>query len=320
MTWCEPQIVTFNDKIKLDSGRLERIRGAVQRLDEFCEKDDQLRAARDGGVFLQGSVSTKTVIKPLADDEFDVDVVYPFKLDAFREGVTPSQIIQWFLDRLRQSDFYKNALIPRDRCARLDYAGDFHLDVIPATKSVAAHQPYAVPAKDLGSWITSDPAGFANWVAGRDSRSEAVDSDGVGRFVRSCRMMKRWRDEKLDAENAPTSILLVTMLGKHDPTSTGYNPPLEKPLYPQYKTDVAYLYDMLRLTHSCLRSSRRTAFLHPTILDEDLSQGWDAKNLEYFLERLQMCINWIYAGIYAGNEGDSIGHYRNAFGDTFPAS
>jgi hypothetical protein len=97
MTWCEPQIVKLNDKIKLDSGRLERIQGAVKRLDEFCEKDDQLRAARDGSVFLQGSVATRTVIKPLKGDEFDVDVVYPFKLGAFKEGVTPSQIIRWFL-------------------------------------------------------------------------------------------------------------------------------------------------------------------------------------------------------------------------------
>ncbi len=320
MTWCESQFVKFNDKIKLDSGRLERIRGAVQRLEEFCEKDDQLRAAMDGAVFLQGSVATKTVIKPLVDDEFDVDVVYPFKLSVFGEGVTPSGIIEWFLARLRQSDFYKNMLIPRDRCARLDYAGDFHLDVIPATKSVTAHQPYAVPAKDLGSWITNDSEGFATWVAERDSRSGAIDSDGVGRFVRSCRMTKRWRDTKLDPENAPTSILLVTMLGKHDPTIPGYDPPLENPLYPQYKTDVAYLYDMLRLTHSCLRSSRRTAFFHPTILDEDLSRGWDAKNLEYFLEKLQMCINWINVGIYAQDEGESIGHYTNAFGDSFPAS
>jgi Second Messenger Oligonucleotide or Dinucleotide Synthetase domain len=75
MTWCASQIVKFNDKIKLDSGRLERIRDAIQRLEEFCEKDDQLRAAMDSGVFLQGSVATKTVIKPLGDDEFDVDVV-----------------------------------------------------------------------------------------------------------------------------------------------------------------------------------------------------------------------------------------------------
>jgi hypothetical protein len=320
MTWCESQFASFNDKIKLDPGRLERIRSAAQRLEEFCEKDDELRVARDGAVFLQGSVATSTVVKPLANDEFDVDVVYPFKLGAFPEDVIPSQIIQWFLSRLRQSDFYTKILIPRDRCARLDYAGDFHLDIIPATKTVDAHQPYAVPAKDVGSWITSDPNGFANWVAERDRRSNATDNDGVGRFVRCCRMAKRWRDAKLSAESAPTSILFVTMLGKHDPTVTGYNPPLENPLYPQYQTDAAYLYDMFRLTYSCLHSSRRTAFSHPTILDEDLSRGWDAKYLNYFLERLQTSINWIYLGIYAQHETESIGHYKNAFGDSFPAS
>jgi hypothetical protein len=197
MTWCESQIVKFNDKIKLDSGRLERIGGAIKRLEEFCEKDEQLRAAGDGSVFLQGSVATQTVIKPLKGDEFDVDVVYPFKLGAFEEGVTPGQIIQWFLGRLRQSDFYRNMLIHRDRCARLDYAGDFHLDVIPGTQSAPGHQPFAVPAKDLGSWITGDPIGFSRWVADRDRLSSAIDGDGAGRFALCCRFMKRWRDSNL---------------------------------------------------------------------------------------------------------------------------
>jgi hypothetical protein len=259
------------------------------------------------------------VIKPSASDEFDVDVVYPFNLGAFNAGTTPAQITQWFLSRLKQSEFYKKILIPRDRCARLDYAGDFHLDVIPATQSLQTHRPYAVPAKDLGSWITIDPRGFAGWVSTLDNRSDGFDSDGVGRFVRSCRIMKRWRDSKLDAKKAPTSILLVTMLGKHDPTIKTYSPPLENPLYPQYQTDLAYLYDMVRLTHSCLRSSRRTAFFHPTIPDEDLSRGWDAQYLDYFLAQLQLCIARVAAGIYEQSEQESIGHYRDAFGDTFPA-
>ena len=121
-------------------------------------------------------------------------------------------------------------LIPRDRCARLDYAGDFHLDVIPATQSAPEHQPFAVPAKDLGSWITNDPIGFSRWVADRDRLSSAIDGDGAGRFARCCRFMKRWRDSNLDAESVPTSILLVTMLRKHDPTIKTYNPPLTDPL------------------------------------------------------------------------------------------
>jgi hypothetical protein len=192
--------------------------------------------------------------------------------------------------------------------------------VIPATKSVVAHKPYAVPAKDLGSWITNDPYGFTSWVSDQDRKTIAVDSDGVSRFVRSCRIVKRWRDAKLDAGKAPTSILLVTMLGKHEPTNPNYNPPLENPLYTEHKTDMAYIYDMLRLTHSCLLSARRTAFTHPTIIEEDLSRGWDTKHLGYFLERLQVCIGSIRSGIFAVDDKTSIAHYTNAFGDTFPAS
>jgi hypothetical protein len=111
MTWCESQVTKFNDKLKLDATRSGRITSAVKRLDEFCASDQELSAARDGGVFLQGSVATKTVIKPLANDEFDVDVVYPLTLEAFPDGTTPAQITRWFLGRLRQSDFYKDILI-----------------------------------------------------------------------------------------------------------------------------------------------------------------------------------------------------------------
>src|SRR4051812_20243580 len=97
MTWCEPQLVQFNEKIALDPARRERIAGAIKRLEEFCEKDAELSAARDGEIFLQGSVATQTVVKPLAGDEFDVDVVYSFRLEAFPKGTSPTQIVAWFL-------------------------------------------------------------------------------------------------------------------------------------------------------------------------------------------------------------------------------
>jgi hypothetical protein len=195
MTWCETQFTNFNEKLKLDSTRRQRIVGAVARFQQFCQTDEELSAASAGEVFLQGSVATGAVIKPLADDEFDVDAVYPFDLNVFQGGITPAQLIQWFISRLQSSEFYKNNLLPRDRCARIDYAGDFHIDIIPATSSIAATQPYAVPAKDLGSWVVNDPIGYANWVKAIDRNAVGVDQDGVSRFVRSCRMMKRWRDE-----------------------------------------------------------------------------------------------------------------------------
>lgn len=73
MTWCETQVTQFNEQIKLDSARVGRVAGAMKRFQEFCEKDDELKAGMAENVFLQGSVATKTVIKPLVGDEFDVD-------------------------------------------------------------------------------------------------------------------------------------------------------------------------------------------------------------------------------------------------------
>jgi hypothetical protein len=320
MTWCETQVARFNDIIKLDSARIARVTAAIQRLQEFCKKDDELKLAMAGDIFLQGSVASQTVIRPLAGEEFDVDAVYPFHLNAFPHDTAPRVILEWFLSRLKQSDFYKKNLIPRDRCARIDYAGDFHVDVIPATGTLDYHRPYAVPARDRRSSITNDPVGYTSWIEEIDRRASGINADGVGRFVRCCRMMKRWRDTNFSTTNAPSSIVLVTMLGKHDPSKKGYNPPLSDPLYPEYPTDLAYLYDMLRLTHSCIDAARRSAFMHPTLPKEDLARGWDERYLKPFMTLLQACIDNLRLGIYSRDEKASLKHYKDAFGDTFPTS
>ena len=317
--WCEAQFAEFNERIKLDSTRRGRIDSAISEFITFCQKDEQLSLARSEQPFLQGSVLTKTVIKPLANDEFDVDVIYPFSLNRFgTPRPSPQAIIKWFIDRLKKKKFYADRLISKSRCARIDYAGDFHLDIIPSTTDVEEHQPYAVPARDLAVWTTNDPRGFAQWVQQCDERGGGFNSDGDGRFVRGVRLMKSWRDQFFGEKSAVSSILLVTMLGKHEPTGI-YNPPLQNPIYPQYPYDAAYLYDMLRITHSCIVNPPHNAFKHPTITDEDLARGWDTDYLSLFLKRLTTCINELKNGIYAETEEKAIEHYRLAFGDTFPA-
>jgi hypothetical protein len=318
--WCSAQFATFNERIKLDLTRRNRIDSAISAFVSFCREDEQLSVAMSENPFLQGSVHTKTAIKPLTGDEFDVDVIYPFSLWKFQNAPpSPKGIIDWFISRLKNRQFYAERLIPKNRCARINYAGDFHLDIIPSTREVAEHQPYAVPARDLGSWITNDPRGFAEWVQTRDVRSGGIDTNGDGRFVRCIRMMKRWRDQFFGEQSAVSSILLVTILGKHDPTVKTYSPPLQNSLFPQYQTDAAYLYDMLCLTYSCLQGRiHQSTFHHPTIQDEDLARGWDETYLRLFLERLQKCIDHIQKGIYAQTDAESLLHYGNAFGSTFP--
>lgn len=133
--WCDQHFAAFNNSLKLDSTRQDRIDSAVARFIAFAKKDEQLKLAMAAEPFFQGSVATRTAIRPLASDEFDVDVVFPFKLAMFKnEHRNPSSIFEWFVARLQTSEDYRRRMEKKNRCVRLDYAGDFHVDLIPADR------------------------------------------------------------------------------------------------------------------------------------------------------------------------------------------
>jgi hypothetical protein len=317
--WCEQQFAQFNERLMLDRERAARIASAVKTFGDFCQEDSQLRAAMAEPPFLQGSVSTHTAVKPLRGDEFDVDVIYSFRLSAFAEADRrPMPLFNWFVSRLQTREFYRARLLRKTRCVRINYAGDFHVDIIPSTREASGHQPYAVPARDLSDWVTNDPIGFAQWVRHCDAAAGVVDRNGDGPFTRSVRSLKRWRDHFFGEDSAISSLLLTTILGKHEASRQTYNPPLSDPLYPKYKTDAAYLYDLMRLTHGCLVRPTPGAFMHPTIKDEDLSRNWDRKYLLLFLHRLATCIDHVRKGLYAQSDAESRAHFRRGLGESFP--
>lgn len=318
--FCDARFVQFDATIRLDPTRQGRIDSALSAFRSFCDNDDQLSVAMSEPPFLQGSVATKTCIKPLSKDEFDVDVVYGFSLSKFGQPAPgPKGIHTWFLSRLNTNAFYRERLEQKPRCARIDYAGDFHVDIIPSATDLQPHSPYAVPARDLAMWKTNDPKGLAAWVKKIDLRAGGNDSSGDGRFVRCVRIMKRWRDHFFTESDAISSLLLLTFLGKHDPTITTYQPPLDTPLFKTFQNDAAYLFDMLRITYSCLNSATDSAFRNPTIPTEDLGGEWKAHHLNAFMTRLKTTIHHLHSAISeTRSEQESIRQYKNALGPSFP--
>jgi hypothetical protein len=265
-------------------------------------------------------VSTGTAIRPLGNDEYDVDVIYPLRLTAWKEEHrNPVSIFRWFASRIEGIPAYKGKTAVKSRCVRVNFAGDFHMDIIPSTKEVAGHAPWAVPTKDLANWLTNDPIGLAKWVREKDAASGMRDGDGDGVFVRSVRYLKRWRDHFFGTDPRPSSILMVTILGRHEASIQSYSPPLPDPSYASNKRDAAYLYDLLRLTHGCTQREESKAFEHPTIAGEDLRRGWDAAFRERFLERVAASVRALKRGIDATNEAEAIEAYKAALGDTFPS-
>src|SRR5262249_17656373 len=61
--------------------------------------------------------------------------------------------------RLRDHGTYRDILELKNRCLRINYAGNFHLDIIPACPN--GGESIKVPDRARSVWVPSNPLGYA---------------------------------------------------------------------------------------------------------------------------------------------------------------
>ncbi len=185
-------------------------------------------------IYPQGSFRLGTSVKPLGRDEFDLDFVCHIPVNS--SNVTSKEIYGVVGKALRDHGTYEKMLEPKKRCWRLNYAGDFHMDITPSTID---EQHYGdgemVPDRELSRWKESNPIGYAEWVEAIDSISptgtsmrvtmesasiEPLDTDNSNNCVlkKFIQIIKRNRgvyfQEHSLSDYAPISILLTTIAAK----------------------------------------------------------------------------------------------------------
>jgi hypothetical protein len=182
-------------------------------------------------IFPQGSLRLDTTVKPLSHTEFDLDLVCLLNL----RDTTPLQLYNMLLDRMESNGRYTDILEPMDRCIRLNYAGDFHLDIVPAIPDPdcpPGQTCIVIPDKTMKEWRSSNPKGYSTWFdqqALKQKRSktaafyERKDIEPLRAPVPAyhkrplklaVQLMKRWRDVYFrdDPDRlAPSSIVLTTL-------------------------------------------------------------------------------------------------------------
>ncbi|MGH8580080.1 MAG: hypothetical protein ACREVK_08155, partial [Gammaproteobacteria bacterium] len=135
--------------------------------------------------------------------------------------------------RLWESAFYRGRLEEKNRCWRINYAGEFHLDVLPAKPDQIQLSPTAllVPDKALSTWKETNPKGYAKWFAYEKAKSlyeavagpiradvEPAPAPTTPRnktpLQLAVQLLKRHRDLKFEGHNdAPISIIITTLAG-----------------------------------------------------------------------------------------------------------
>lgn len=186
-------------------------------------------------IYAQGSTAIGTNVKPLKSSEHDVDLI-SLLVDGTPE-MQPGHIKRLVGDRLRENGRYRDILQEKQRCWRIGYANEFHLDITPAIPNPRCpNGGELVPDKSLSAWKPSNPKGFRDKFAERaklvpllrvqkahEQRTHAADATVEpfptkatfkGVLRRTVQILKRHRDvafEKRDGSLAPLSVIITQL-------------------------------------------------------------------------------------------------------------
>ncbi|OOZ38957.1 nucleotidyltransferase domain-containing protein [Solemya elarraichensis gill symbiont] len=185
----------------------------------------------DSRIFSQGSVRLGTTVKPLGRDEYDVDLVC--HLLSGHASMGAAYLKKIIGDRLKANGHYQPILEEKQRCWRLNYAGQFHMDITPSvTNSRCVDGGLLVPDKDLSqSMKPSNPEGYTQWFEKRAEMTPYMMAPGSmeiradieplpeqvpikGLLKRIVQICKRHRDLKFkddDSGKAPISVIITTL-------------------------------------------------------------------------------------------------------------
>lgn len=115
-----------------------------------------------------GGLGTNTASKPYQGDEFDLDIIVRF-LTTIHSFKTAEKLYFEVLKVLKDNQIYKDKIELLDRCIRIYYSGEFHLDLMPAVLYLpteeASTKLYVPDKQEDGTFQFElvDPIGLMNW-------------------------------------------------------------------------------------------------------------------------------------------------------------
>jgi hypothetical protein len=177
-------------------------------------------------IYPQGSMRLGTTNRPWVGEEFDLDLVCQLHGCG---SANPMAVFELVHRRMNEHGIYKQILEKKKRCVRLNYAGNFHLDIVPACPDPARGGTCVkVPDRKLECWFPTNPIGFGDWFLDRcryrprtglgymakDVRPlpSPVPSELKYPLQRTVQLMKRHRDSFFNGNpDAARSVVLTTL-------------------------------------------------------------------------------------------------------------
>ncbi len=231
----EELLARIAQELQLDKTRLERMESAYEAIYKLFENDKGFFSNLEVELYSQGSKRIGTTVKPINNDDFDLDTI--LHIYDLNTNYTPEFIYNELLRVIENNEYYKNIREKKSRCVRLNYKGDFHMDILPACMwLISDREKIAIPEKSRKSWSSGNPKGFANWfldIANSLSKSilqsysralieSKVETEPLPEELyiktplqRAVQLIKRYRDiYYVNRSNPVSSIVLTTLIAR----------------------------------------------------------------------------------------------------------
>ncbi|MPT36208.1 MAG: nucleotidyltransferase [Flavobacterium sp.] len=290
----EELLARIAQELQLDKTRMEKMESAYRAVTELLKKDETFFNNLEIEIYSQGSVRIGTTVKPISDEDFDLDTVLHI-YDIFSNH-TPEQVYNELVRVIESDGYYKSIREKKNRCVRLNYKSDFHMDILPACMpSYFEKKRIAIPEKKLRDWSSGNPKGFAEWflsiansvqktmlrtysnvlleakVESEPLPDELYDKTPLQRAVQ---LIKRYRDLYYQDKDYPVSSVVLTTL-----VARFYNG--EESIFDAIDNVTSRIKNGYL---DAVNAGVRFKVLNPVNPDEDFTDSWTNENYISFYE------------------------------------
>ena len=236
-------------------------------------------------MYPHGSFRLKTTVKPLDENEYDLDFVVeiPDNLQ-----MSPNTLYNHIYRILSNDGIHNDMVEKKSRCIRINYANDFHMDIMPGQSIGVGTNEIIVPDKDLRGWYHhSNPIDYAEWFekqaktrivatyekALNEQAEPITDQEIVARLEplrRSVQLVKRYRDIYCDATNSEPvrSIVICTLMGE---------------ISSSYANEIDIIQDFCLYVNSLINLNKGRPFIVKNpVVDEVLTEKWEENTQNYY--------------------------------------
>ena len=189
------------NKVNLRDTRIVQLDSRVNAVTNFLSAGDDAIAERYVSLIPQGSYAHRTIINPVGEfDEFDADVLLELEENPEWEA---EDYVQQLYTVFRSSSTYKGMVSRHARCVKVDYANEFHIDVVPY---ITRHDENYITNRDDNTFERTNPEGFNEWLEDQNDITS-------GRLIKVIRLMKYLRDYK-NTFSVKSVILTILLAGR----------------------------------------------------------------------------------------------------------